>query len=168
MGLRAAPSRTEPAYGRAWTLPLHARARLLQPRLRGRHGIQRSHPRHYSNRGWRTWSVGEALLASQGKTVDAPGIVAAWLASPPHREIILSPTWRDAGIGALYAPTAPREYGGAETIVVTADFGMREGRPSSPFAAAVTAAARYAASVWIGVWPGSISVAKPRSQVTTT
>ena len=84
--------------------------------------------RHYSNRGWRAWSVGEALLASQGQTVDAPAIVAAWLASPPHREIILSPTWRDAGIGALYAPTAPREYGGAETIVVTADFGMREGK----------------------------------------
>ena len=37
-----------------------------------------------------------------------------------------------------------------------------------PLAAAVTAAARYAASVWIGVWPGSISVAKPRSQVTKT
>jgi uncharacterized protein YkwD len=84
--------------------------------------------RHYSSRGWRAWSVGEALLASQGKTVDAPAIVAAWLASPPHRDIILSPTWRDAGIGALYAPTAPREYGGAETIVVTADFGMREGK----------------------------------------
>jgi uncharacterized protein YkwD len=84
--------------------------------------------RHYTNRGWRTWSVGETLLASQDKTVDAPAIVAAWLASPPHREIILSPTWRDAGIGALYAPTAPREYGDAETIVVTADFGIRDGK----------------------------------------
>ena len=39
--------------------------------------------RHYTSRGWRSWSVGEALLASQGKTVDAPAIVAAWLASPP-------------------------------------------------------------------------------------
>jgi uncharacterized protein YkwD len=84
--------------------------------------------RHYTSRGWRSWSVGEALLASQGRTVDAHAIVAAWLESPPHREIILSPTWRDAGIGALYAPTAPREYGGAETIVVTADFGAREGK----------------------------------------
>ena len=52
----------------------------------------------------------------------------AWLDSPSHREIILSPTWRDAGIGALYAPTAPQEYRGAETIVVTADFGVREGK----------------------------------------
>jgi uncharacterized protein YkwD len=84
--------------------------------------------RHYTNRGWRSWSVGEALLASPGTKADPDAIVEAWLESPPHRAIVLSPTWRDAGIGALYAPDAPREFGGTETIVVTADFGMREGR----------------------------------------
>jgi uncharacterized protein YkwD len=82
--------------------------------------------RHYTSRGWRTWSVGEALLASEGHEVDAHAIVSAWLDSPPHRTIILSRTWREAGIGALYAPTAPNEYGGAATVVVTADFGLRE------------------------------------------
>jgi uncharacterized protein YkwD len=87
--------------------------------------------RYYTNRGWRTWSVGEALLASQGLSIDAAGIVKAWLESPPHREIILSPTFRDAGIGALYAPSAPKEFSGAETVVVTADFGLREGRVST-------------------------------------
>lgn len=87
--------------------------------------------RYYTNRGWRTWSVGEALLASQGIDIDAAGIVKAWLQSPPHREIILSPTFREAGIGALYAPTAPKAFSGAETVVVTADFGLREGRASS-------------------------------------
>jgi len=85
---------------------------------------------HYASSGWRMWSVGEALLASEGREVDAHAIVAAWLESPPHREIVLSPTWRDAGIGALYAPTAPNEYRGAATIVVTADFGIREGKIS--------------------------------------
>jgi uncharacterized protein YkwD len=84
--------------------------------------------KHYTNRGWRTWSVGEALLASEGATAEADAIVEAWLGSPPHRAIILSPTWRDAGIGALYASAAPNEFGGIETIVVTADFGLREGR----------------------------------------
>jgi len=84
--------------------------------------------RHYTNRGWRTWSVGEALLASAGTTVEPATIVEAWLESPPHRAIILSPTWRDAGIGAFYAPDAPKEFGGSATIVVTADFGLREGR----------------------------------------
>jgi uncharacterized protein YkwD len=84
--------------------------------------------RHYTNRGWRTWSVGEALLASSGATLEPDAIVEAWLESPPHRAIILSPTWRDAGIGALYAPDAPNEFEGSATIVVTADFGLREGR----------------------------------------
>jgi uncharacterized protein YkwD len=84
--------------------------------------------RHYTNRGWRFWSVGETLLANQGQTIDARQVVEDWLESPPHREIILSSTWKDAGIGALFAPTAPNEYGGAATIVVTADFGLREGK----------------------------------------
>ena len=87
--------------------------------------------RHYTNRGWMKWSVGEALLAGSGDTLEARAIVKAWLESPSHREILLSPTWRDAGIGALYATTAPKEYGGAETIVVTADFGLREGKVTS-------------------------------------
>lgn len=84
--------------------------------------------RHYTNRGWRMWSVGEALLANPGSTADPSAIVEAWLESSPHRAIILSPSWRDAGIGALYAPDAPREFGGSATTVVTADFGLREGR----------------------------------------
>lgn len=84
--------------------------------------------RHYTNRGWRSWSVGEALLASAGATLEPGAIVEAWLESPPHRAIILSPTWHDAGIGALYTPSAPKEFGGSATIVVTADFGVREGR----------------------------------------
>ena len=84
--------------------------------------------RHYTSSGWHEWSVGEALLASQGQAIDAKAIVEAWLESPTHREIVLSPEWRDAGIGALYAPTAPREYAGSATIVVTADFGLRGGR----------------------------------------
>jgi uncharacterized protein YkwD len=84
--------------------------------------------RHYTNRGWRMWSVGEALLASGGKTVRPDAIVEAWLDSPPHRAIILSPTWREAGIGALYTADAPNEFGDTATVVVTADFGLREGR----------------------------------------
>lgn len=84
--------------------------------------------RYYTNRGWQSWSVGEALLASQSRATEASAIVAAWLDSPPHREIVLSPAWRDVGIGALYAPVAPREFGNTETIAVTADFGLRTGR----------------------------------------
>lgn len=87
--------------------------------------------RYYSSRGWRTWSVGETLLATQTSTVAAREIVAAWLESPSHRNVILDASWRDAGIGALYAAAAPNTYGGSETIVVTADFGLREGKATS-------------------------------------
>jgi uncharacterized protein YkwD len=84
--------------------------------------------RYYTNAGYARWSVGEALMASQARAVDAEAIVTAWLDSPSHRAIILSATWRDTGIGVLYAPSAPATFGGAEAIVVTADFGLREGR----------------------------------------
>lgn len=82
--------------------------------------------RYYPSRGWHSWSVGEALLASQDRDTEASAIVKAWLDSPPHRNIVLSPAWRDVGIGALYARVAPRDFGDAETIVVTADFGFRK------------------------------------------
>ena len=84
--------------------------------------------RFYTSRGWDTWSVGEALLASEGQEIAAKAIVRAWLDSPPHREAILSSAWRDAGIGAVYTPLAPSEYGGSEAVVVTADFGLRDGK----------------------------------------
>ena len=87
--------------------------------------------RYYTNSGYARWSVGEALMASQGASVDAAAIVAAWLDSPPHRAIVLSSTWRDAGIGVLYAPSAPATFGGSQAIVVTADFGLRIGRAES-------------------------------------
>lgn len=81
--------------------------------------------RFYPTRGWSSWSVGEALMASPGRQTPPSAVVRTWLDSPPHRQIILAPRWRDLGIGALYAPLAPREFGNAETIVVTADFGLR-------------------------------------------
>lgn len=84
--------------------------------------------RYYTSRGWQSWSVGEALLASPTRQTEASTIVSAWMDSPPHREIILSPSWRDVGIGALYAPLAPRAFGNAEAVAVTADFGARTGK----------------------------------------
>jgi len=86
--------------------------------------------RYYTDRGWRMWSVGETLLASEGQELDATAIVTAWLNSRPHREIILSTAWRDVGIGAFYAPSAPRDFEGAQTLLITGDFGLRTGRTS--------------------------------------
>ena len=104
------------------------------------------------------WSVGEALMATQSRVVDAETIVAAWLESP-HRAILLSPTWRDAGIGVLYrrAPRDVRRRGRGRR-----HRGLRaQGGTSRKL---VMVARAYAASVLIGVAFGSISEAKPRSR----
>jgi len=87
--------------------------------------------RFYGNRGWEAWSVGETLLATFERDTEASAVVSAWLDSPPHREIVLSPFWREVGVGAFQGRTAPGEYGDAETVVVTADFGVRAGKASS-------------------------------------
>jgi uncharacterized protein YkwD len=83
--------------------------------------------RHYTSRGWETWSVGETLFASSS-AADAAAVVSAWLKSPPHREVILSSAWRDTGVAVIYRPSAPGTFAGADALVVTADFGLREGR----------------------------------------
>lgn len=75
--------------------------------------------KHYPSHGWSAWSVGETLVSSGGR-LDARAVVDAWLASPPHREVILSERWRKIGIGALANPVS------ASTLAITADFGFRQ------------------------------------------
>lgn len=82
--------------------------------------------RFYVSRGWGSWSVGETLYASSGLP-GARAIVSSWLASPPHREIVLAAGWRDAGVGVAWRPSAPGVFAGQPTLVVTAAFGLREG-----------------------------------------
>jgi uncharacterized protein YkwD len=126
--LRAAPSLRSAARGHSQSMLSHdyfshasADGTAFSDRIR----------RYYSDSGYARWSVGEALMAAHGHYVEAEAIVAAWLASPPHRAVVLSPSWRDAGIGVLYTPSAPGTFGGADAIVITADFGLREGRAGS-------------------------------------
>jgi uncharacterized protein YkwD len=71
------------------------------------------------------WTVGENLLWGQDG-IDAGTAVKLWLASPPHRKIMLDPNWRDFGAGAVAAPSAPGVYASAgAVVVVTLDFGTR-------------------------------------------
>ena len=71
------------------------------------------------------WSVGENLLwGSDG--IAATAAVKLWLDSPVHRRIMLDPTWREFGVGAVNAASAPGVYASAGAIVVvTIDFGSR-------------------------------------------
>jgi len=69
------------------------------------------------------WSVGENLAwASPG--LSARQTLALWLASPPHRKNLLSPAWREIGLGAVHA-FAGGVYSGHDVTILTADFGLR-------------------------------------------
>jgi len=70
------------------------------------------------------WSVGENLLWSGG-SVDPKQAVALWMASPGHRENILTPEYRQIGISARYASDAPGTFSGDAVTVIDTDFGAR-------------------------------------------
>jgi uncharacterized protein YkwD len=79
---------------------------------------------YYSAQGYRRWAVGENLLwGSPG--VGPSRALALWLASPPHRAVLLSSRWREIGLVAVHSTSAPGVYHGAATTIVTADFGSR-------------------------------------------
>jgi uncharacterized protein YkwD len=70
------------------------------------------------------WSVGENMLWSS-PDIDARGALDMWMNSPPHRQNLLEPRWRDVGISAVHAIGAPGTYEGLDVTIVTADFGVR-------------------------------------------
>jgi uncharacterized protein YkwD len=70
------------------------------------------------------WSVGENLLWSAAQ-LNAAAALDLWRNSPKHRAIMLNARWRDVGVGAVYARSAPGVYGGRDVTIVTADFGLR-------------------------------------------
>ncbi len=65
-------------------------------------------------RGARAWWLGEALQWHTGAR-SGTEVVDAWLASPPHRRLLLRPRARDVGVGM--APGIPRPGAGADTGV---------------------------------------------------
>jgi uncharacterized protein YkwD len=81
-------------------------------------------PAFYSHRGYRSWTVGENLLWST-VAVTPESAVSMWLSSPPHRRLILTGSWRQIGVGVVYAERAPGAYGGQDVYVVAAEFGTR-------------------------------------------
>ena len=70
------------------------------------------------------WSAGENLLWSSG-SIDAARALELWMASPEHRRNILMPGWRQIGVAAVHADSAPGVYGGGAATVITTDFGFR-------------------------------------------
>jgi uncharacterized protein YkwD len=80
--------------------------------------------RFYPSRGFKSWSVGENLLYHTSQ-VSPEEAVAAWLDSPPHRRNMFNPSWREVGIGAVWAASAPGDFVDTSVSVLTVDFGAR-------------------------------------------
>jgi subtilisin family serine protease len=69
-----------------------------------------------------TWVAGENLVWGPA-SMTPQAALAAWLASPAHRQILLDPRWRQFGAGAVVCTDAPGVYGGADALIVAGDFG---------------------------------------------
>jgi uncharacterized protein YkwD len=80
--------------------------------------------RHYGSEGFAYWSVGENLLWAS-PTLDAAKAIRMWLDSPPHKKNLLAPQWREIGLSAVRAASAPGAFNGLDVTIVTADFGVR-------------------------------------------
>jgi uncharacterized protein YkwD len=70
------------------------------------------------------WSVGENLVWAS-PDLSADQAIQMWLNSPPHRKNLLTPAWREIGLGAVRALGAPGIYKGLDVTILTADFGVR-------------------------------------------
>jgi uncharacterized protein YkwD len=70
------------------------------------------------------WGVGENLIWAAPQ-LSAQDAIDDWMASPPHRKNLLTPAWREVGLGAVRALAAPGVYGNLDVTILTADFGAR-------------------------------------------
>ena len=66
-----------------------------------------------------SWAVGEVLAWGRRISGSADAIVAAWMASPPHRRVILGRRYRDIGVG-----TANDDPFGGGGTTFTAELGV--------------------------------------------
>ncbi|MGH2864477.1 MAG: CAP domain-containing protein [Solirubrobacteraceae bacterium] len=70
------------------------------------------------------FSVGQNIAWGTGNFTTPAHIVAEWMASPPHREIMLSGVYRDAGVAVTPAvPTILSSSGAGATYAI--EFGVR-------------------------------------------
>ena len=80
--------------------------------------------RFYPSAGYRSWAVGENLVWAS-PDLSAASAMSMWMGSPPHRANLLSRQWREIGLAAVHAPSAPGVFGGHPVTIVTANFGSR-------------------------------------------
>jgi uncharacterized protein YkwD len=75
------------------------------------------------------WGLGETIAWAQEPLDTATGLVRAWLASPPHRAILLDSDFHEVGIGVAAGLTDGSDGPGATAVL---DFGFRSPSPRLP------------------------------------
>jgi uncharacterized protein YkwD len=89
------------------------------------------------------WMLGENLGWGDGPMGTPRAIVQGWLNSSEHRATMLDPEYEDLGVGVTLGAPGSGKTGGA---TFTADFGVKDSRPSVEVPAHVTADLRDAGS----------------------
>jgi uncharacterized protein YkwD len=79
---------------------------------------------NYRPQAGNRWGVAENLIWSS-PVLSADDAIKLWMDSPPHRKNLLTPGWREVGLGAVRALGAPGVYRGLDVTILTADFGVR-------------------------------------------
>jgi hypothetical protein len=73
--------------------------------------------------GARSWTVGENLVWGTGPLSTPQALVTAWMNSPPHRENLLRPAFREIGVAALAGtPVSRNDLTG---VTVSSEYGYR-------------------------------------------
>jgi len=74
-------------------------------------------------RNARSWLVGENLVWGTGQLSTPQAVVTAWMNSPPHRENLLRPTFREIGIAAIRG--TPQGQSDPTGATVSSEYGYR-------------------------------------------
>ncbi len=70
----------------------------------------------------RPWTLGEDIAWGEGALSSPDAIVAAWMNSPAHRAVILTPGFRDVGVAVVAGVPFPSAVAGATFVL---DVGSR-------------------------------------------
>jgi uncharacterized protein YkwD len=71
----------------------------------------------------RSWVVGENLVWGTGPRSTPQALVTSWMNSPPHRENLLRPNFREIGIAAV--PGTPESQSDLTGVTVSSEYGYR-------------------------------------------
>jgi uncharacterized protein YkwD len=74
-------------------------------------------------RGARSWEVGENLVWGTGVLSTPQSLVTSWMNSPPHRENLLRPQFREIGIAAVVG--TPKSRLDLTGVTVSSEYGYR-------------------------------------------